>query len=66
MKYSNKIISIIIMILFNTYLISCSQSSRNLFGEEKEIIDKSINSMLLANYIRKQMLKVLYSFFIKE
>ncbi len=58
MKYCHKLISILLVIVFLTSVHFCSQLQRNVFREEKEVIEKDINSMLLGNYLRKLMLKV--------
>jgi len=58
MKYCNKILSVITMILLSAYLISCSHTVRSSFREDKEVIENNINSMLLGNYLRKLMLRV--------
>lgn len=60
---------VFVLVIFSVFLQIYTESlrgqnvlDRSKFQEEKETIEKEINSMLLGNYLRRLMLKVRYKF----
>jgi hypothetical protein len=64
MKCNIKIVSLIIILLLNYSFQLSSQLGKNIFRDDKEKIEKNINSMILGNFLRKVMLQVKEDFLI--